>query len=602
MTKVRGLRALASVAVASAVVATGLVGAGFATAGVRTAASGSTYGAAISRIVNPSTKQGGTLRVTGIGDCDSWDPQRTYVGSCWVLQRLYTRSLLGFRGVPGQAGAVPVPDLATAMPKYSGGGKIVTVTLKSGLKYSNGKPITAQDIKYGIERLWAQDVIYGGPTQYFLCLLDTCKTPGKPQYGGPYKDKKNQPKLGGKPSITVKGNTLTFHMSQIFSDFNYLLALPTTAPVPVAYDKAGTYSQHVVSSGPFYFATYVQNVKVVWKRNPYWKQSSDKIRHPLAKEVDLNFNDNADTSDQSILNGNVDYAVDGGVQNAALAKVVTDPNKGSSTSQYNYSDDATTVFTRYFAVMPSVAPLGNIHCRRAIFYALNKAALRKIRGGTYGGQLTGTLMNPQVPGANPNYNPYPSGAGSTGNIPKAKQELAACGKPGGFTTKLAYVPTGRGPLTFAAVQSALGKVGIKVNAAAGPTDGSYYNAFIGSPANIKAKGIGMALAAWGADFPSGYGYYKAIADGRNIPALGNTDYPSLNDPKVNSMLDAFEKTSNASTQAKLAFSIDKQVMADAVYLPYQFDKTFYIRSKRLTNVYLQAGLGGFYDTVNIGIK
>ena len=61
MTKVRGLRALASVAVASAVVATGLVGAGFATAGVRTAASGSTYGAAITRIVSPSTKQGGTL-------------------------------------------------------------------------------------------------------------------------------------------------------------------------------------------------------------------------------------------------------------------------------------------------------------------------------------------------------------------------------------------------------------------------------------------------------------------------------------------------------------------------------------------------------------
>ena len=42
-------------------------------------------------------------------------------------------------------------------------------------------------------------------------------------------------------------------------------------------------------------------------------------------------------------------------------------------------------------------------------------------------------------------------------------------------------------------------------------------------------------------------------------------------------------------------------MKDAVYLPFQYDKTLYYHTPRLTNLYLQAGGGYYYDYVNIGV-
>ena len=36
-------------------------------------------------------------------------------------------------------------------------------------------------------------------------------------------------------------------------------------------------------------------------------------------------------------------------------------------------------------------------------------------------------------------------------------------------------------------------------------------------------------------------------------------------------------------------------------LPFQYDKTLYWHTARLTNLYLQAGLGYYYDYVNVGV-
>jgi peptide/nickel transport system substrate-binding protein len=593
MTKTRGLRALVSVGVAASVVAAGLLGASAASASTRPAA-GSSYGAAITGIVNPSTKQGGTLKLQALGDCDYWDPARTYYGYCWVLQRLFTRSLLAYPSKPGTAGANPVPDLATAMPTYSNGGKTVTVTLKSGIKFSTGAVITTKDIKYGLERLWSGDIT-GGPVSYYQCLLDTCTADGTPQYKGPYTDKKNEPKVGGKPSIVVSGQKITFHLASPFSDFNQLLALSTSAPVPAAQDKGSQYTNSVVSSGPFKFKSYDPQSGVVWVRNPFWKQSTDPVVHPHATEIDLTFQGDPALTDAAILQGSVDYAVDGGVQTPTLAKVIASPNLKK------YADNPVTIFTRYVSVMQKVAPLDNVHCRRAIAYAINKAALRTIRGGTYGGQIAGTMLNPSVPGSNPSYNPYPSGAGNRGNIPKAKAELALCGQPNGFFVNVVYVKAGRGQKIYESLQASLKKVGITTGSKAAASS-SIYSTTLGSPANILKQKIGLAVVGWGADFPSAYGYFQSIANGNAILPAGNSNYASLDDPRINTLLNKFEATPSVAAQKKMATQIDKLVMENAVMIPFQFDKSFYIRTPRLTNIYLQAALGSYYDTVNVGIQ
>ena len=52
----------------------------------------------------------------------------------------------------GPDGATLVPYLAKAMPTISSDGKTYTMTLRSGLKYSDGTPVKASDFKNAIER------------------------------------------------------------------------------------------------------------------------------------------------------------------------------------------------------------------------------------------------------------------------------------------------------------------------------------------------------------------------------------------------------------------------------------------------------------------
>ena len=71
-----------------------------------------------------------------------------------------------------------------------------------------------------------------------------------------------------------------------------------------------------------------------------------------------------------------------------------------------------------------------------------------------------------IPGYKAGYDPYPSGSSGSGDVAKAKQELQACGKPNGFSTKYAYgTPSTAGANAFKAEQVALSRVGIKVTAA-----------------------------------------------------------------------------------------------------------------------------------------
>jgi peptide/nickel transport system substrate-binding protein len=221
-------------------------------------------------------------------------------------------------------------------------------------------------------------------------------------------------------------------------------------------------------------------------------------------------------------------------------------------------------------------------------------------GGPTAGTVAGAMTPPGISGYDANLNPYPVGSDNSGDVAKAKAALAACGKPNGFDVKMAYAtPSSKSPKVFAAEKAALGRVGIKLTAATQDAS-SYYSTFIGSPKNIKNQGIGMAIAGWGADFPTGVGFYQSIANGNAIVDPGNSNYPSLNDPIVNKVLD--EAPAGKATDADWA-TLDEQIMKDAVYLPIDFNKTLYYRNPRMTNVTCDNALAfGIYDFVNIGVS
>jgi peptide/nickel transport system substrate-binding protein len=541
------------------------------------------FNAAYDKIVNPSTKTGGTLNLLSDSDADSWDPGRSYYGWVWNMQRLYTRSLIGYKVLNGNKFTL-APDLATDMGTHDPTFTTWKYTLKPGLKWSNGQPVTPMDIKYGVERLFATDVINGGPTSYFTSGIAHPKS-----YLGPYKS-------GDLNTITTTANTITFKLSGPNADFDYLMAMGASAPVPYKVEGGpgyvgATYTKRPLSTGPFMIQSYTPAKQITFVRNPNWTQSSDEIRHPLVDKIVLTIDTSDVDIDNKLASGEADARTETIVGPAFQTKILTNPDLKKN------ADDPITPFTRYMAVMQSTIP--NVHCRQAIAYAFDKAAFVQAYGGSVAGEIATGMTPPGIPGYDPTLNPYPSGSDGHGDVAKAKQELQACGKPNGFTTKYAYATPGtRAAAAFKAEQGALARAGIKVTAATSDSS-TYYSTFIGSPANIKNQGIGIAQAGWGADFPTGVGFYQSIVNGNAILPTGNSNYASLDDPTVNAILDKAPR--GAATEADWK-TLDKAVLDSAVYLPVIWGKDLYYRNPRLTNITCDTALAfGIYDFVNVGV-
>ncbi|WP_127360585.1 ABC transporter substrate-binding protein [Actinacidiphila soli] len=541
-----------------------------------TSTKGAGFNAAATKIINASDKKGGTLNLWTTSDADSWDPGRAYYASVWNMERFYARTLLAYDAKAGADGLKLVPDLASAQPQISSDGKTYTFKLRSGLKFEDGSPITSKDIKYGIERPFAQDVVNGGPT-YLVNELDQGQ-----KYPGPYKDK-SPDKLGLKSVLTPDDSTIVFKLAKADSSFPYLLAMGSASPVPQKLDTGAQYGQKPVSSGPYKFQSYEPGKSVVLVRNSQWSQSTDPFRKALPDKVTLTITTNPDQMDANLLSGkaDIDESQTGLSQNAQI-KVLQDPKLKANT------DDPYNGFIRYVSVVPKVAPFDNIHCRKAVLYAANTTDLQTARGGSVAGSTYGNMLPPNILGSD-NYDPFNLTKGKA-QVAQAKQELAACGKPNGFSTTIAVRNNKPKEVNSAvALQASLKAVGITANI--DQYDGKLIASVIGSPSVVKNKGYGLVVMGWGADYPNGSGFLQPLVDGRFILQSGNNNFSEINDPQIKGWFDEAAGLTDPAAAAAIYQKINHKVIDGAYYLPIVADKALNYRNPRLTNVFVQEAFG-----------
>jgi len=577
----RKTRVIAAAGVALALgLTTAACGGGTKSTTTGTSGGKSAFNAALTSVVNPSTAKGGTLKLWSSQDADSWDPARGYYAFVWNLNRLYTRKLVDYTAAPGQDGLKLVPDLASAEPEISADKLTYTFKLRSGIKFDDGSTITSKDIKYGVERVWASDVISGGPV-YLPGILDQGQN-----YPGPYKDT-DPNKLGLKSVETPDDSTIVFKLKKPYSDFLYLLAMPGSGPVPQKRDTGAQYGSAPASSGPYMFKPGgIQPGKSAsWVRNPNWDASTDPIRKALPEAITLTVTTNADDLDSRLLANTADLDVgQTGVQAGARTKLLTDPTLKAN------ADTPVTGFLRYAGMATSVAPLDNIDCRKAVIYAADPTTLQAARGGEFaGGDIGTSMLPPNIAGSDPNYDPYNRKQGKA-QIDKAKQELQACGKPNGFDVKIAARNNRAAEVkTAEALQAALKAVNI--NATIDQYDGSQQASITGSPDNVKKKGYGIIVGGWGADYPTGAGYMQPLSDSRFIPKNGNYNLPEIKDPTIDGLYDQASSETDPVKAADLYSQINHKIMEGAYYLPFVIDKALNYRNPRLTNVYVHDAFG-----------
>jgi peptide/nickel transport system substrate-binding protein len=545
------------------------------------------FNAGLTSVVNPSTHKGGTLTFDNSSTPDSFDPGNTYYA--WVLNfdRLFAMPLFTYKSCPGSCGLQLVPDLATDMGTTSDNGLTWTFHIQPNVKFEDGTTVTSQDVKYAVERTYDRSVMANGPTYYQVLLAD-------PTYPGPYKNRSKN--LMGLTSVqTPDATTIVFHLQAAFPDFPYVLAFPSSAPVPPDKDTGSNYQLHPMSTGPYMFQSYQLNKQLTLVPNPQWNPATDPNAKQLPSKIIMNLNVNQADIDNRLLAGDIQVDSAGtGVAAAAQARILANPTLKAS------ADDPFNGFAFFAYLNTRVAPMNNVHCREAVEYAVNKVNTQTAYGGPYaGGAIASTVMPPNIVGYQ-KFDLYEALSKPTGDIAAAKQQLQQCGQPNGFSTNLSY-RSDRPKETAAAtaIQASLAQAGIKVTLKGYPA-GSYYTNFAGAPAYVHSHDIGIAMGGWGADWPDGFGFLDELSAGNTIASTGNTNIEELNDSVINNMFKQSNTQTAAANQA-LWPQIDKQIMTDAGILPLIYAKALLYRPSNLTNVYVQAYYG-MYNYAVLGVS
>jgi peptide/nickel transport system substrate-binding protein len=552
--------------------------------------SGAGYNAAVTKAVNPSSHKGGTLTFGLSSTPDSTDPANTYYAFMWNFTRLYTMPLMTYKSSPGSAGLSVVPDLATAPGTVSDNGLTWTYHIKPNVKFEDGTTVTSADVKYAVERTFDRSLYPLGPSYYPLLLGGNAKT-----YPGPYKDRKKN--LMGLTAVdTPNPTTIVFHLAKPFSEFNYITAIPQSAPVPPNKDTGANYQLHPMSTGPYKFQSYQLNKQLTMVPNTYWNPATDPQAKQLASKIVVTMNMNANDIDNRLLAGDLDVDMAGsGVQAAARAKIL------SSNSLKANADDPVSGFLWFAYLNTVVPPMNNVHCREAVEYAANHTNQQTAYGGPVAGGAIATTVSPPNVLGHKSFDLYGFASHPNGWPAMAKQQLKLCGHPSGFTTGIAYrSDRPKEQAAAQALQQALSQVGIKLSLHGYPA-GTYYANFAGVPKYVHQHDLGIDMGGWAPDFPTGYGFFDFITAGDTIGAAGNTNIEELNDPVVNNDLNAMAAATSPAAANAYTSKIDMQVMKDAGILPEVYAKSLLYRNPNLTNVYVQPYYG-MYNYAVLGVK
>ena len=364
-----------------------------------------------------ASHRGGTLSLAMPADSfpDSTDPTQFGGLPQWQLLSLTNDGLVTYRRSGGLAGAQLVPDLATAIPQPTDGGRTYTFRLRDGIRYSNGAAVRPADIRRGIERTMRSDNPYLTNTYAGIVGASRCHPRSCDLRRGIVADH--------------EAGTVTFHLTRPDPDFLYTLAFPWASA-----DAAHTFgSKARPATGPYMTSAFVPHRSWVLVRNPRFHEwSSDAQPAGLPDRIVL-----------KVAPSNQVAALEHGAADALLAP----PLDGVDALARRYAsqvhiDPASATFA--LVMNTRVAPFDRLAVRRALNFAIDRSRIARMTGSSLTAQPTCQVLAPTLPGYRP-YCPYtlaPSVAGSwtAPDLARAEQLVARSGTRGTKVTLLMMPP------------------------------------------------------------------------------------------------------------------------------------------------------------------
>lgn len=332
--------------------------------------------------------EGGTLNILDYSTgATNLDPQRIYSGAdLGFLGSTLLRTLTSYKITSGEDGTSLVADLATDTGTASADAKTWTFTLRDGITFEDGSPITCADIQYGVSRTWAHDVTADDGPLYATQFLDVPE-----DYPGPFTATAEQEAAFSRGVECKDPKTIIFHLKIGVSDFNYTVSLLAFGPVPKAADTGDKYTLRPMSSGPFKIETYDEGKALVMVRNDKWNQASDPVRTPHLDRIVWHFGLAEAIIDERMI------ADQGDDQAAITYAPLASQNLQTVFSGDEYVDRRTDGYDGF--VTYTVMNLKTVNClaiRKAIWLAIDREAVRTAAGGPFTGTFASGFINPRL--------------------------------------------------------------------------------------------------------------------------------------------------------------------------------------------------------------
>jgi peptide/nickel transport system substrate-binding protein len=352
---------------------------------------------------------GGNLTFAAVQDAQSMNATTVFDNnSIWIFEQIFQTLYTVTNN-----GKSVIPQLATSY-KVSADKKTYTFTLRHGVKFSTGKPMTSADVKFSLDQNTKASQGWG----FINTAIKSVSAPSP--------------------------DTVAVHLKYPWAPLLADLSIFANGIVPANYggETEAQFYTHPVGTGPFKWDYWHKGSALRLVRNPlYWEKGKPYLNSITWTDVP---NDN--TRQLQLKGGQAQIDQFPAWSTVASLKAA----QGVNMHLFNSTQ------TNYMAFNELRKPFQDVHVRRAISLAINRNAL--VKAVLFGnGKPANSLFPPQVPfyqAATP---------GLQYNLAAAKQEMAKSSVPHGFSTTI-VIPAGNSDyLTISTiVQSELKPLGIKV--------------------------------------------------------------------------------------------------------------------------------------------
>ena len=305
--------------------------------------------------------RGGTLRLTADSAFGSLDPQINYSsGFIQVFASVYD-GLVTFRKTSGRAGDDVVPDLADSVPTPTDGGRTWVFHLRDGVRFSNGAPVTVDDVVATFRRIFR--VSSPGSSNFYSSIqgADAClqQPVGCMLTGGVVADE--------------AAHTVTFHLARPAPEFLQQIAISFAAIVPADTPDHDIGDAAAPSTGPYMITSYEANRHLHLERNPYFHQwSADAEPDGYVDAIDYSFGLSDEAEVTAVENNQFDWMYN----EKPLDRL------GEIGGQYSDRAYVTPVADTYFLPMNvHLYPFDHPKAREAVNFAIDRRAMVMFKGG-----------------------------------------------------------------------------------------------------------------------------------------------------------------------------------------------------------------------------